>query len=351
MTSRVLPEHLHKTNEPKYAQILLEYQNKLMELPIPPAQLYQQACSADEPTIKHWRDIWLSNMRANKARFVNFKDHSAGKLFKSFEYKPCIIAGSGPSLKDNVHLFKHRGGIPLVSCLHNFHLMEDNDAKPDFYVSLDAGQIVLEEISEGGSKTAQEYWDMTKDRTLIAYVGSPRELFEKWQGKIYLFNCPLPDNSVMAEVDAIEKFHCYVSNGGNVLGACLYLARGFLGCGPVAFTGADFCFSYDLKFHAWDSKYDKNLGQVIKLVDVYGNKRLSWQSYANFKGWFEQLSVSSPQMFFNCSEGGCFGAFPEGNVVSITQMKLARFLFMFRNHEEIEDQMVTPEAAEPKLLF
>lgn len=347
----VLPESLHVTNEPKYAKILLEYQNKLMELPVPPKQLYAQACSNDGITVDSWRAIWLNNMRANKKSFKNFKDHSAGQLFKKFEYKPCIIAGSGPSLKENIHLLKERGGIPLLSCLHNFHLMEDMEVAPDFYVSLDAGEVVLEEISEGGSKTADEYWAMTKNRKLIAYIGSSPALFEKWQGEVYLFNAPLPNAELMAEIDQIEKFHCFVSNGGNVLGACLYLARGFLGCGTTAFVGADFCFSYDNKFHAWDSKYDKKLGYVVKLVDVFGNKRLSWQSYVNFKGWFEHLSVETPQMFVNCSEGGCLGAFPDGNVVSIQQMRLSRFLFMHRMHEELADQMTTPESAEHKLLF
>lgn len=347
----VLPESLHKTNEPRFAKVKLEYQNKIMDLPVPPTQLYSQACSNDGVTIDAWRNTWLGNIKANKARFGSFKEHSAGKLFKRFEHQPCIIAGSGPSLKDNGKDLLNRGNIPLVSCLHNFHFMEDIGANPEFYVSLDAGDVVLEEISEGGEKSEEAYWDKTKHRTLIAYIGSSPRLFEKWQGKVYLYNAPLPDPDLMKQIDDVEKFGCYVSNGGNVLGACLYLARGFFGCCPIAFVGADFCFSYDHKFHAWDSKYDKNLGVVIKLVDVFGNKRLSWQSYANFKGWFEHLSVDSPQIFFNCSEGGCLGSFPEGNVISIQQMKLNRFLFMYRMHEELTDQMTSPETSEPKILF
>lgn len=346
----VLPEHLHKTNEPKIANVLLEYQNDIPFIP-GAAGLYKQACSNDGVTVDSWREIWLKNMRENKKRFGNFKDHSIGQLHRKFEHRPCIISGSGPSLKENVAILKDRGGIPLVSCLHNFHLMEDMGAKPDFYVTLDAGEIVLEEIHEGGTKTPDEYWEMTKDRTLLAYIGSPPALFEKWKGKVYLFNAPLPNQAVMNEINAIEDFRCFVSNGGNVLGACLYIARGFLGCCPIAFTGADFCFSYDKKFHPWDSKYDKNLGNVIKLVDVYGNKRLSWQSYANFKGWFEHLSVETPQIFINCSEGGCLGSFPEGNTTSIRQMKLGRFLFMYRMHEELEEQSISPETAEKKILF
>lgn len=346
-----LPESILNCKKEKRANVLLEYQNYIFEPPIKPEQLYAQACSNDSITVKSWRDIWIKNIKANKERFKSFKDHSAGRLFKSFKYQPCIIAGSGPSLKDNVGELKHRGEMPLVSCLHNFHLMEDNGANPDFYVSLDSGQVVLEEISEGGTKTPEEYWALTKNRKLIAYIGSPPELFEKWQGEIFLFNCPIPDAEVMQEINKIEEFRCWVSNGGNVLGACLYIARGFLGCGTIAFVGADFSFSYDKKFHGWESKYDKSLGYVVKAVDVYGNKRLSWQSYINFKGWFEQLPYTTPQLFINCSEGGCFGSYPEGNLIKIEQMSLARFIFMHRMHDELEDQMVSPETAMPKLLF
>ncbi len=347
----VLPEHLLHPKKDRYASVLLEYQNKILDFPVAPQQMYANACASDAITVKSWREVWLKNMRENKKRFGSFKDHSAGRLFKKFQHLPCIVAGSGPSLKDNVAVLKDRGTIPLVSCLHNFHLMEDNDAHPEFYVSLDAGEIVCDEISEGGTKTPDEYWAMTKNRKLIAYIGSPPKLFEKWQGEVFLFSAGIPDAELMNEIMAIEPFKCFVSNGGNVLGACVYLARGFLGCGQIAFVGADFCFSYDKKFHAWDSKYDQNLGVGVKMVDVYGNKRLSWQSYANFKGWFEQLSVNSPQQFINCSEGGCFGSYPEGNVASIVQMSLARFLFMYRMHEELADQMETPETAEHKILF
>lgn len=346
----VLPDVLTK-KEPKVAKVTLEYQNEILALPIPPKALYSQACNADGVTITAWRDIWLKNIQANKKKFGSFKDHSIGKLYRSLEHRPCIIAGAGPSLKDNVTTLKERGKIPLVSCLHSFHLMEDSGAAPDFYVSLDAGPVVIEEISEGGSKTPEEYWALTKNRKLIAYIGSPPELFEKWQGEIYLFNCPIPDAALMGEINNIEKFGCWVSNGGNVLGACLYIARGFLGCCPIAFVGADFSFSYDKKFHAWDSKYDAQLGYVVKMTDVYGNKRLSWQSYANFKGWFEYLSTETPQIFINCSEGGCLGSFPEGNVTSIRQMALSRFIFMYRMHEELQDQATAPEASFQKILF
>jgi len=103
-----LPEAL-MVRTPKYANVLLEYQNYILEPPVTPQNLYSQASSNDGPTIAYWREAWLKNIRENKKRFGSFKDHSIGKLFKSFQYKPCIISGAGPSLKENVDKLKYRG--------------------------------------------------------------------------------------------------------------------------------------------------------------------------------------------------------------------------------------------------
>lgn len=313
--------------------------------------MYATACSSDSVTVDHWKKTWADNIRANKKRLGSFAEVSVGKLFGHLKHKPAIIAGAGPSLKVNGSQLKNRDGITLISCLHNFHFFEDQDITVDYYVSLDAGPVVLEEVSEGGTKTAEEYWERTKDKTLIAFIGSDPRLFEKWQGKIYVFNAPVPDAAFSAEIDQIEKFYTYISTGGNVLGACLYLAKGIFGAGVIAFVGADFCFSYEKKFHAWDSKYDANLGFVLKAVDVYGNKVLTWQSYANFKNWFDWVAVKIPGIYINCTEGGTFGAYPDGNIMAVKQMPLVEFIQMMSMCEHMRKQCEDPLAGERKLLF
>lgn len=326
------------------AEIILEYQNYIPAPPAAPEQLYAAACQNDGPTISHWRKIWLDNVRANKARFGSFAEHSIGQLFLAHNLKPAFIAGSGPSLKVNGALLKDRAGIPLVSCLHNFHFFEDNGVDVDYYVTLDAGPVVIEEVSEGGTLPAEEYWARTKGKTLIAYIGTDPRLFDKWQGKVYFFNAPVPDLEFRAEMDKIEPFHAYISNGGNVLGACLYFAKGWLGCGQIAFVGADFAFGYDKKFHAWDSKYDANLGYVLKATDVYGNKVLTWQSYANFKSWFDWVACKIPGFYVNCTEGGTFGAYPEGNIMDVKQMDLSQFISIYTMPEHLRSQAEQPGA-------
>lgn len=332
-------------------EIICEYQNYVDHPPVAPRALHTEACQNDEVTINSWRKTWELNIQSNHSKYGPFESRSIGKLFGRDHMKPVVIAGAGPSLKSNAHELKNRGNITLVSCLHNFHFLEDIGAPADFYVNLDAGDVTVEEVYEGGSKSEQEYWDLTKNRTLLTYIGGSPKLLEKWQGEILFFNAPVPDQPFEEKVEAIEVFRTYVSNGGNVLGACLYIAKAFLGASVIGFVGADFAFSYDKKFHGWDSKYDANLGHTLRVPDVFGNKVYTWKSYHNFKGWFEFVSMTVPGVYYNCSEGGTLGAYQEGNIRSIIQMPLKDFLRQMTMYNEIEEQALNSKTEIKKLLF
>lgn len=335
----------------KVREIICNYQNLIDGPPVPSGQLMAQARSNDETTINSWRPTWIANVTANKKRFGSFKEHGLGQLWGHFQNKPCIVVGSGPSLKQNAHVLKENKGIPVISCLHNFHFLEDLGVQVDFYVTLDAGDITIREVSEGGTKTEEEYWARTKEKTLLAFIGSPPKLLEKWQGKIYFFNCPVPDKAYEDEVKKLEVFNTMISNGGNVLGACTYIAKGIFGCNPVAFMGADFSFGYNHKFHAWDSSYDKTMGHCIPLTDVFGNRVLTWQSYANFKAWFDHICSRVPGTWINVSEGGCLGSYPQGNIRQIHYMDLAEFFSMYQMSEHLKEQCSNPETDKLTILF
>jgi len=335
----------------KMIEMDLEYQPYIMEPPVTPTQMWDNACSADGPTVNHWLPLWEANIRANHKKYGSFTDNSIGKLFNSLKYKPVILAGSGPSLKKNFEDLKNKGDIPLISCLHNFHFFEDRDISVEYYVTLDAGLVTVEEVYEGGANTQEWYWERTKGKKLLAFIGTHPELLKMWQGEVYFFNCPVPDKSYEDLIESLERFNCYVSTGGNVLGACLSIAKAHLGCQTVGFIGADFSFSYVNKFHGWDSKYDVSLGHIILWVDVYGNKVKTWQSYLNFKNWFDFISIKVPGLYFNCTEGGIMGAYRDGNLYSIKQTNLKEFIQLWHLNDVIEEQAKNPKTDIKQLLF
>lgn len=335
----------------KRAEVILEYQPIIPGPPIQPADLYKASCSNDGPTISCWSKTWIDQVKANREFVGDFAARGVGQLFGKFQNQACVIAGSGPSLKLNGALLKERRGLPLISCLHNFHFFEDRGVRPDFYVSLDAGPVVLEEIAEGGTLTPEEYWARTKGHTLVAYVGSHPDLIKKWQGEIYFFNAGLPEGETRNQVEEAAGFHTYLGSGGNVLGACLYLAKAILGCPMVAFVGADFSFDYQKKFHGWDSKYDASLGDCLRVVDVYGNKRYTWQSYHNFKCWFEYVACVVPGFYVNCTEGGTLGAHDAGNISQFKYMDLEDFIGLVSINEHIRPQCERPSEKQNLMLF
>lgn len=321
----------------------LQYQQYIEGPPVQnKEQLYQRACSNDGVTIASWYDIWLKNIETNCKQW-DVERNSAIQDYAKFAYKPGIIAGSGPSLKLNAKLLKGRGEMALVSCLHNFGYLEDLGCPADYYVNLDAGDITIPEMSQGGTRDAEYYWNLTKDRTLVTAITCNPKLHEKWQGRILWYNAIAASPEYVERMQAITKFNLVYSVGGNTLGACLYHAKAILGCTPIVYVGADFCFGYDKQFHGWGSPYE--FSGVIPATDIFGNRVYTYPSYFNFKAWFDYIACggkgNQPGMYINCTEGGILGAYPEGNIRQIQQMPLEHFMWTYNLHKKMGGMQTT----------
>lgn len=335
---------------------MLELQPTIEGPPVTQKQLYERAASGDGATVSSWRKQWLDQAAAN-AKTYDVLNNTIMSEYLKLLGKPCIVAGSGPSLRKNAKELRNRGFIGLVSCLHNFGYFVDNDIWPDYYMTLDAGEITIPEVYQGGKQAEEAYWAATEKCTLLAATVSNPALIAKWRGKILWFTAVLPDKEMCdAHAEAIGGTTAVLSVGGNALGACMYFARTILGACPISFVGADFCFSYRKKFHPFDSPYDQKFSGLVKMVDIYGNAVGTWPSYANFAAWFNFVACGSftgvPQIFINCTEGGILGAYPEGNIKQIVQMKLAQFINMYRLPEKLAPAMEEHKASGmPVVLF
>jgi hypothetical protein len=314
----------------------LEYQSTIDQPLLSPAQLYGQACSGDQITLETFMKQWQENIKANCEKF-DVDNNGVMEVYGKLAYRPCICAGSGPSLKKNAQELTKRSGIGLVSCLHNFGFLEDLGAPADYYVTLDSQDLCIGEMSQGGTKDAEYYWDLTKDRTLVASLVTSPKLAQKWKGKILWFVPTVPDPSFLTVLRQYTKLNCSFNTGGNALGASYYFARAVLGAGVLAFAGADFSFSYTTKFHSWDSPYDVGVGGTIRVMDIFGNCVKTWGSYNNFALFLQYIALGgrgqNPCLMVNCTEGGILGAYPNGNIKQIIQMRLCEFIYIFTQHE------------------
>lgn len=315
----------------------LLYQNLIEGPPAREGDLHQRSCSADDTTIQFWREIWIKNYEATIKRFGDLGEKSIGKLFNKNRFKPAIVCGSGPSLKHSIEALKDNKKLsdPLltISCLHNFGYFEDEGCHADYYVSVDSGKIVLDDVEEGRQGEKGSYWDKTKGKNLIACVLTDPEVFEKWQGEIYLYNCLIPDMPLREKFDGIQRFAHFISTGGNAGGACFYIAKSIFGSDPIHLVGMDFCFDHDNTFHSYKTHYD-NIGQYVMWPDVFGIKRKTWMSYLNFKFWFDWVACNIPGRYINCSEG-LLGAYLEGNIKQFQYMTLAHALLPYQMTERV----------------
>lgn len=321
--------------------------------PVNKSQLYARACSGDTITVESWRQQWTDQYDFNRAHY-DLGGLSAMNEYGKCAHKPVICVGAGPSLKKNIHVLASEGkDVCKVACLHTLAFLEDNGASADYYVNLDAGEITVSELYQGGKKDPEHYWELSKNRTLItATVGHP-ELHKKWRGKILFYNPPIPDPQLLNKIASTSGLGLYFNVGGNTLGAALYFAKAVLGANPIAFVGADFSFGYERRFHPFDSPYDAQCSGTIQVPDIFGVKVHTWPSYYNFKAWFDFIACGgkgdNPGTYVNCTEGGILGAYAEGNIRQIQQMPLAFFLLQYNMHKRMPE--ITKPGSGPQLLF
>jgi hypothetical protein len=330
-------------------EMKLAYQNYIPAPPLSQTQWYGQACANDGITVTSWMEEWLRNMEANSK--YEWQADSAYNEYAKSAYMPVIIAGSGPSLKKNAHLLAKRPKqIKLVSCLHNFGYFEDLGVKADYYLNLDAGDVTIPEMSQGGKQDAESYLEASKDSVLVTATHANPKLHDMWRGEKRWFRTIIPHAEAMQRAEDMSNgFDMFFQVGGNTLGACLYFARAVLGGCPIVYVGADFAFGYDHKFHPFDTPYDKQFSGVIPATDCYGNRVYTWQSYFNFKCWMDHIACggqgNNPGMVINCTEGGICGAYNEGNIQQVQQMPLEVFLKIYDLHKFL------PECKEKKMLL
>ncbi len=131
-----------------------------------------------------------------------------------------------------------------------------------------------------------------------------------------------------------------------------------MGANPIVFIGADFSFGYERssqtgnpKFHSWDSKYDASLGNFLITTDVFGNKVKTWPSYMNFKCFYDRTVIDVPGIWINATEGGIFGAYPDGNIRSLMQMTLDQVFEMYNVSDKFEGQALRPHEVDKRVCY
>ena len=91
-----------------------------------------------------WWKRWFANLEANESEWKSRPALSS--LFGSWKGERCIVAGAGPSLKENLPLLEEAAkcGWRIVSVDRAFTMLKEGGIRPDITVSSDAGACVTD---------------------------------------------------------------------------------------------------------------------------------------------------------------------------------------------------------------
>ncbi len=320
-----------------------------------PAVMKHEIGAMNGYTVAYWRDKWLSNLRANREHYGPFSHRSLGKLWGILKNQPAIVVGAGPSLKKNVADLKRarEQGIKVLACLHSFSFLHDNGVEPDYYVSVDAAPEVADLMSRGGRETPEYYLRKTKRHILLASTTTHPETLRAWQGDVLFGHCLSGDNQFEREAKAIDDFNTNLSTGGNVLGACFYIAKSIMGANPIIFVGADLAYAPDGQFYAAGHTYDYekvDKGDIVA-QDIFGQQVRTHRAFFHFKTWFDHVCRRVPGIYINATEGGILGAYEQGNLACYQFLSLKRVLHMYRIHDHTVMQCEEPQLRNMSAVF
>lgn len=287
-------------------------------------QIEAAMATSNETTVKSFKDIWLKNLPINKKLIggdfrkfgiYQFKDKNVGET--------AYLIGAGTSLKRNVQKLKYKNGIKITNA-HCLKYLLNYGITPDFVLILDAKDKQVDWIDIGSeAKNIKLCIDTCVDPGII----------RKWKGQIFFFraNAKAEDEFSKKSWEIDSDFTDILSCGGNVMGGCLTFAIG-LGCKKVVFIGMDLACNVDNPVMQYKVGYctgeDDGEGVDSFLdVNIEGLGIMTLGRMYDYKHWIDCLSIN-PHItckkidFINASEGGILGAYVEGNLKSIKQMKL-----------------------------
>lgn len=179
-------------------------------------------------------------------------DNHVRELFGTLHGHKIVIAGGGPSLKDEIKWLKEQKEIynrTIICASTVLRLFLDNEITPDIVVVVDTGRDQIRHM-EGVDA------DLTKNITLVYHPTVMPEFVGAWQGRRYYYNNPS---------------ELYTS--GTVMHTVADLAVK-MGAVEIVMLGCDFCYPAN-KSHVDGASHFKQIEarpSLIETLDGYGNK-------------------------------------------------------------------------------
>lgn len=330
----------------------------LPAIPLKPNEAQDKCTANNVVTLLSWHSKWKANIKANVEKYKYFdKDHSVKVFLNDCLDGPVICCAAGPSLKKNIKYLKEaqKNGFPIICGAHTFMYLAKEGIKPTYVTLLDAGDEWIDYIKNSP-------WD---DIPLFASIDMTPSYLEEWKGPIYFLRSTFPDDELGETMyvefsQMINHMPSTVPTGGHTGGLSLSIAHMVLMASEMILVGYD--YAYDNTGHFYyggDSKIDLDssphlLGSpMVDATSITGEIVRTSTSYLGFKLWSDMALRAATQRppqnyigaagkvneiggaeIINASEGGILGAYAEGNLSWIKNMRLEDAL-VYSMHKNI----------------
>lgn len=256
-------------------------------------------------TMISWATTWQKNVSKN-TRSYDFASMSIKGLSKAHVGETAYLIGCGPSLAANIEDLKRKEGIK-ISVLHALPYLLKQGVIPDYVVAIDARRLNSAWMSDGP-------W------TLLTDIVTHPVTLRKWHGKKYFFRSHALEG---LSFDKYTDFKDYISCGGNSLGAGYSIAHG-MGCNRIVFVGMDLANGFQRHTNYANGWSNRKTGvDTFLTCDISGRGIYSLVRMHMYKMWYDMQACNHPEVeHINATQGGILGAYMEGNIKSMKQMKL-----------------------------
>ncbi len=185
--------------------------------------------------------------------------------FKTFENKPVLYIGAGPSLSDNIEWVKdNQDKFMIITMAASLNILCDNDIKPDIVTTLDP-QVHVEKQFFSHPK----FKDFLKDAIILASINTDAEVLTRLSDitNIYLYE-------VLASVQFGQK-----GLVGNSVGELTYsIISRFINIKEMYLLGLDLALNQDTgSTHSSDYEHNTKL-DIDKISDISINEDYSFRS-------------------------------------------------------------------------
>jgi hypothetical protein len=242
--------------------------------------------------------LWVRNYKKNKLKLFKSISSSRGRT------KACILVGTSPALKNNVHKLKEAAddNFIIISSNGAYKFLLENGIIPDYVFVVEARDHIVPDV-------------LVDDPGKTVLVTSPfvaPKVLENWKGlsETYILGGGKKYNKLLKKDWKVPDI-----GGGNVVNTSFLWAYKYLQCRDFIFVGVSLSFKDNYYHDGRSEKYIcqgfENYKNNYQAVDMYGGIVNTTPALTMYKTWLETYLKVSGSNVINATEDGILGVYPE----------------------------------------